>query len=111
MQKGFKDLAVFSLKGNDNRIHFWYVSKKEAINLLKCADLRRKFQTLLNINFLYHTSKGNKEVIAFDDNEIATGNFTLNNQSFWKDVDFHNVLISNIIFFLVRKFINSLLVT
>ena len=55
MQKVFKDLAVFSLKGNYNRIHFWYVSKKEAINLLKCADLRRKLQTLLNINFLYHT--------------------------------------------------------
>ena len=37
MQKamGFNDLAIASLKGNDYRIHFCYMSKDDDINLLK----------------------------------------------------------------------------
>ena len=37
MQKamGFNDLAIVSLKGNDYRIHFCYMSKDDDINLLK----------------------------------------------------------------------------
>ena len=31
----FNDVAIVSVKGNDYRIHFWYMSKNEAINLLK----------------------------------------------------------------------------
>ena len=41
MQKpiNFHNAATVSVEGNDYRIHFWYISKGEAINLLKNADL------------------------------------------------------------------------
>ena len=42
----FNDAAIVSVKGNDYRIHFWYISKCEAINLLKYADLTKKSETL-----------------------------------------------------------------
>ena len=29
------DVAFVSVKGNDDRIHIWYMSKDEAINVLK----------------------------------------------------------------------------
>ena len=37
MQKGirFNDAAFFSVQENDHRIHFLYISKDEATNLLK----------------------------------------------------------------------------
>ena len=28
----FNDVAIVSIKGNDHKIHFWYMSKDEAIN-------------------------------------------------------------------------------
>ena len=35
MQKAmsFKNVAIASIKGNDYRIHFWYMSKNDAIDL------------------------------------------------------------------------------
>ena len=35
MQKGmnFNDLTIVSVKGSDYRIHFWYMSKDDAINI------------------------------------------------------------------------------
>ena len=35
MQKStsFDDVAIVSIKGNNYRIHFWYMSKNDAINL------------------------------------------------------------------------------
>ena len=38
----FNDVAIVPVIGNDYRIHFWYKSKDEAINLLKNADLSKK---------------------------------------------------------------------
>ena len=35
----FNDVGIVSDKGIDYRVHFWYISKDEAINLLKNADL------------------------------------------------------------------------
>ena len=32
--KGY-DVAIVSVKGNDYRIRFWYMSKDEAINIMK----------------------------------------------------------------------------
>ena len=36
MQKAmnFNDVAIVSIEGNDYRIHFWYMSKKDAIVLM-----------------------------------------------------------------------------
>ena len=42
----FNDVAVVSVKGNDYRIHFCYLSKDEAINLLKHDDFTEKSGTL-----------------------------------------------------------------
>ena len=40
MQKvmNFKDAAIVSVKGNDYRIHFWYMTKDDAINIIKNSD-------------------------------------------------------------------------
>ena len=37
MQKAisFNDVTIVSIKGNDYRIHFWYMSKDDAINIMK----------------------------------------------------------------------------
>ena len=36
MQKAmnFNDVAIVSIKGNDYRIHFWYMSKDDAISMM-----------------------------------------------------------------------------
>ena len=41
MQKaiGFSDVAFVSIKGNDCRIHFWYMSKDDAISIMHNSDL------------------------------------------------------------------------
>ena len=41
MQKAmnFKDVAIVSVKGNDYRIHFWYMSKNDAISIMHNSNL------------------------------------------------------------------------
>ena len=48
MQKAmnFNDVAIVSIKGNDYRIHFWYVSKNDAINLMNNSCLNEKTGSL-----------------------------------------------------------------
>ena len=38
----FKNVTIVSVEINGYRIHFWHISKDEAINLLRNADLIRK---------------------------------------------------------------------
>ena len=38
----FNDAAIVSVKGNDYRIHFWYMSKDDAINIMNNSDLSEK---------------------------------------------------------------------
>ena len=33
------DLAIVSIKGGDYKIHFWYMSKDDAINMMKNSNL------------------------------------------------------------------------
>ena len=44
MQKAmsFKNVAIVSIKGNDYRIHFWYMSKNDAIVLMTNSNLNDK---------------------------------------------------------------------
>ena len=44
MQKAisFKHVAIVSIKGNDYRIHFWYMSKNDAITLMTDSNLKDK---------------------------------------------------------------------
>ena len=36
------DVAIVSVKGSDYRIHFWYMSKDDAINIIKNSNLNEK---------------------------------------------------------------------
>ena len=38
----FKNIAIISIKGNDYRIHFWYMSKNDAIALMTNSNLNDK---------------------------------------------------------------------
>ena len=44
MQKAinFDDVAIVSVKGSNCRIHFWYMSKNDAINIMKNSYLNQK---------------------------------------------------------------------
>ena len=44
MQKAinFNDVAIASIKGSDYRIHFWYINKNDAINILVNSSLNEK---------------------------------------------------------------------
>ena len=44
MQKAmnFNDVAIVSVKGNDYRIHFWYMSKNDAISVMHSSNLSKK---------------------------------------------------------------------
>ena len=44
MQKSmsFKNVAIVSIKGNDHRIHFYYISKNYAITLMTNSNLNDK---------------------------------------------------------------------
>ena len=45
MQKAmnFNYVAIVSIKGNDYRIHFCYMSKDDAMNLMKNSNLKKSF--------------------------------------------------------------------
>ena len=44
MQKAmnFNDVTIVSVTGSDYRIHFWYMSQDNAINVMKSSDLTEK---------------------------------------------------------------------
>ena len=42
----FNDVAIVSIKGNDYRIRFWYMSKDEAINIMHNSSLNEKTRLL-----------------------------------------------------------------
>ena len=48
MQKAmnFNDVAIVYVKGNAYRIHFWYMSKDDAINIVKNSNLNEEMGVL-----------------------------------------------------------------
>ena len=48
MQKAinFNDVSIGSVKGSDYRIYFWYMSKNDAINIMKSSNLNGKSGSL-----------------------------------------------------------------
>ena len=57
------DVAIVSVKGNDYRIQFWYMSKDEAINILRNPDLTEKSGPLQNTeNLLLRIKDVSKEI-------------------------------------------------
>ena len=48
MQKAmnFNDMAIVSIKGNNYKIHFWYISKDDEINAMNNCNLIEKREVL-----------------------------------------------------------------
>ena len=44
----FHDIAIVSVKGSDHTTHFWYMSKNDAINIMKNSNLNEKSGLLYN---------------------------------------------------------------
>ena len=42
----FNDVAIVSIKGNEYRIHFWYMGKNDVIVLMTNSNLNDKNGTL-----------------------------------------------------------------
>ena len=38
----FNNVAIVSDKGNDYRVHFWYMNKDDATNVMKNSNLNEK---------------------------------------------------------------------
>ena len=38
----FNDIAIVSVKRSDYRIHFWYMSKNDAVNIMEDSNLNEK---------------------------------------------------------------------
>ena len=49
----FNDVAIVSIKGNDYRIHFWYMIKDEAINIMHNSILNEKLDYYKKIFTIY----------------------------------------------------------
>ena len=51
MQKAmiFNDVAIVSIKRNDYRIHFWYMSKNDATNIMKNSNLQGYFYNFFTL--------------------------------------------------------------
>ena len=48
MQKAlnFNDVVIAFVKGSDYRIHFWYMNKNDAINIMKNSNLNENIRSL-----------------------------------------------------------------
>ena len=42
----FNDVAIVSVKGSNYRIYFWYMSKDDAINIMKTSNLNEKSRSI-----------------------------------------------------------------
>ena len=58
MQKAMNsnNVAIVSIKGSDYRIYFWYMSKSDAINIMKKSNLNEKGELLLK-KFIIHKNE------------------------------------------------------
>ena len=53
----FNDVAIVSIRGNDYRIHFWYMSKDDAINIMNNSNLNEN--SIIIIFFIIYKNEGN----------------------------------------------------
>ena len=49
----FNDVAIVSINGNDYRIHYWYMSKDDAISILNNYSLNEKTGSLQFFFIIY----------------------------------------------------------
>ena len=50
----FNYVAIVSVKGSDYRIHFWYMSKNDAIDIMKNYNLNEKSGSLFFLLYVKH---------------------------------------------------------
>ena len=64
MQKAtnFNDVAIVSIKENDYRIHFWYTSKDDVINIMKNSNFKKRNRKVM-LNGANEYYENNKEVL------------------------------------------------
>ena len=83
MQKviNFNDFAIAFVKGSDYKIQFWYISKDDAINVMKYSDLNKKKWIAVNFFLRYIKmsekttyDKRNKEAILNRANNVNIEN-------------------------------------
>ena len=48
----FNDVAIASIKGNDYRINFWYMSKDDTRNIMKNSDLSEKSRLYIKSHYI-----------------------------------------------------------
>ena len=62
MQKAmnFNDVVIASVKGNDYRIHFWYMSKNDAISIMHNSNLTDNIRLPQLTGHVKHFSDENK---------------------------------------------------
>ena len=54
MQKAmsFNDVAIISIKESDCRIHFWYMNRNDAINIMKNSNLNEENGSLYSFCYI-----------------------------------------------------------
>ena len=57
----FNDVAIVSIKGSDYRIHSGYITKGDAVNIMKNLDLSEKSR--LSLLFFYYVQKMSEKFI------------------------------------------------
>ena len=94
------DITILNIKGSDYCCIISLISKNEAINLLKNADLTEKGGTLQNMKIFFSYVKMGEEILTFGDIEIEKNKFCLYTTHILLGiVDIARVLLSNKIFF------------
>ena len=66
MQKAinFTDVATASIKGNDYRIHFWYMTKDDAISIINNSNLNEKNRiAVIFFHYIYKKMSESKKLI------------------------------------------------
>ena len=53
----FNDLAIVSIKGGDYRIHFWYRSKDDAMNIMQNCNVSKKSGSLYMYFFIIYKNE------------------------------------------------------
>ena len=107
----FNDAAMASVKGNDYKVQFWYMSKLESINVLRNADLtKKKWNISKRKDLLPHIKMAN-EIKTTGDIGIEKHKFHRHRSPiFIEDVDIDDKLVSSNISS-GEKIISTLLVT
>ena len=76
----FDEVAIVSVKGSDFRIHFWYMSKDDAITMIKSSNLNEKsgllrfFLLYIKISQKTAYHEENREIILNRGNEYYKNN-------------------------------------